>query len=66
MNLGFRWENPLQKWEGGEGMLDIENGDEQPDYTVQEPPRVESEFYTQLQELRDRIRLWESQNGDVQ
>lgn len=47
-------------------MLDIENGDEQPDYTVQEPPRVESEFYTQLQELRDRIRLWESQNGDVQ
>ena len=29
-----------------------------------EPQRVESEFFAQLQELRDRIRLWESKNGD--
>jgi hypothetical protein len=29
-----------------------------------EPQRVESEFFTQLQELRDRIRLWEAKNGD--
>ena len=29
-----------------------------------DPQRVESEFFAQLQELRDRIRIWESKNGD--
>ncbi len=26
--------------------------------------QVQSEFFTQLQELRERIRQWEAENGD--
>jgi len=33
-----------------------------PDLQASAP--VESEFFVQLQELRDRIRLWEAENGD--
>lgn len=31
---------------------------------LSEPPRLESEFFVQLQELRDRIREWEARNGE--
>ena len=34
------------------------------DYEAIASAQVESEFFTQLQELRDRIRLWEAKNGD--
>lgn len=41
-----------------------DGGDPQRSFDVLDPPRVESEFFAQLQELRDRIRMWEAANGD--